>query len=163
MRFEEYITEESTIPATLRRIFELVKMDMKRMSFDQFKKKAEEEWTKASLLLKPEDKERILKIAGFKSSMFAESTIINEDAKHWWELVKAESFPVLSFYPALQVWLELDKAIKGTGGDIKTMLIYAAIFLTLISGKYVVGWMKWKKENKSEYEDERSQGKGGIV
>ncbi len=163
MRFEEYIAEESTIPTALRRIFELVKMDMKRMSFEQFKMKAESEWVKLSMQLAPEDKERILKIAGFKSSMFAESTIINEDAKHFWELVKAESFPVLSFYPALQVWLELDKVIKGTGGDVKAMMIYAAIFLTLISGKYVAGWMRWKKEKPDEYAKERAQGKGGIV
>lgn len=163
MRFEGYIAEESIIPETLKRIFELVKMDMKRMSFDQFKKKAEAEWIKTSMLLSPEDKERILKIAGFKASMFGESTVINESAKHWWDLIKTEAFPTLAFLPAFQVWLELDKMLRGTGGDTKVAMIYAAIWLVLISGKYVKGWMEWKKSNPEEHAKERAEGKGGII
>lgn len=88
---------------------------------------------------------------------------INEDAKHWWDLVKTEAFPTLAFYPALQVWLELDKVLKGTEYSGKVIAFYAAFWLVLMSGKYVAGWMKWKKENPEEYGKERAVGKGGLV
>ena len=92
-----------------------------------------------------------------------ESTIISEDMKHWWELVKTEAFPTLAFYPALQVWLEIDKYIKGSDYNTKVMMFYASLWLVLVSGKYIAGWMKWKKEKPDEYELERSMGKGGLI
>ncbi len=56
----------------------------------------------------------------------------------------------------------LAKALKGDGFD-QTSLFYAALWLVLISGNYMSGWLKWKKENPEEYERERAQGKGGLI
>lgn len=90
-------------------------------------------------------------------------SIVNEDARHWWELIKGEAFPTLAFYPALQVWLELDKMLKGTQYSGKVIGFYAAFWLILVSGKYITQWNKWRKDNPGEFAAERSQGKGGIV
>mgnify|MGYP000938184447 CR=1 FL=1 len=95
-------------------------------------------------------------------SMTSES-LINEDARHWWKLIKQEGFPTLAFYPALQVWLEMDKCLKGDTFNTKVIMFYAALWLVIVSGKYVAGWMKWKKEKPNEYELERSMGKGGLI
>jgi len=83
-----------------------------------------------------------------------ENTELNEDFAHYWELMKQEAFPVLAFYPALQVWLELDKMLKTNSigsNSIKVMLVYSAIWLFLVSGKYIKSWNKWRKENPEEY------------
>jgi hypothetical protein len=79
---------------------------------------------------------------------------INEDFKHYWDLIKTEGFPVLAFYPCLQAWLEIDKLIRGTGGDFKVMGIYALIWAFLVSGKFIKGWQKWRKDRPEEYEQE---------
>ncbi len=102
-------------------------------------------------------------VSGMKSYFGMRESTINEDARHWWELIKQEAFPTLAFYPALQIWLEMDKYIKGDSFDTKVMMFYAALWLTLVSGKYITGWMKWKKEKPDEYSKERSMGKGGLV
>lgn len=88
---------------------------------------------------------------------------LNESLSHWWDTVKSEGFPTLAFYPALQVWLEIDKYLRGQGLDIRLISIYSAFWLLLVSGKYVKGWMHWKKQNPEEYEKERAEGKGGII
>jgi hypothetical protein len=84
-----------------------------------------------------------------------ESTELNEDFKHYWELIKSEAFPTLAFYPALQVWLEIDKILKAGNGNYKIMIIYAIIWLLLVSGKFITGFKKWKKEHPEEYYAER--------
>jgi len=88
---------------------------------------------------------------------------INEDAAHLWKLIKTEAFPTMSFYPALQVWLELDKVLKGTEYSGKVIGFYASFWLILISGKHIAQWMKWKKENPEQYKKEREEGNGGIL
>jgi hypothetical protein len=88
---------------------------------------------------------------------------LQEDLKHWWDLVKQEAFPTLAFYPALTVWCEIDKIIKGQPYSMKIVACYASLWLVLMSGKYVAGWLKWKREKPDEYEAERLRGEGGIV
>jgi len=90
-------------------------------------------------------------------------SVINEDLSHWWDTVKSEGFPTLAFYPALNVWLELDKVFQGQDINIKRTIVYSLFWLLLISGKYIRGWMDWKKQNPDEYKKERMRGKGGIV
>jgi hypothetical protein len=88
---------------------------------------------------------------------------LDEDAKHWWELVKQEAFPTLAFYPALQIWLELDKMLKGTEYSGKIISFYAAFWLLLVSGKYVKGWLDWKKDNPEQHAKEVEMGGGGLI
>jgi hypothetical protein len=98
-----------------------------------------------------------------KPTRLGESDDVNESTKHWWDLVKTEAFPTLAFYPALSIWLEIDQLMKGNDMDLKKVTIYALFWVLLVSGKYVKGWMDWKKQNPEEYKAERLQGKGGIV
>lgn len=88
---------------------------------------------------------------------------LDEDAKHWWELIKQEAFPTLAFYPALQVWLEFDKMLKGTQYSGKVIAFYAAFWLLLVSGKYVKGWLDWKKDNPEQHAKEVEMGGGGLI
>lgn len=89
--------------------------------------------------------------------------MVNEDLAHWWDVVKTEAFPTLAFYPALTIWLEIDKLFNDKDMDMKKTVVYASLWILLVSGKYVKGWMKWKKQNPDEYNTERAMGKGGIV
>ena len=88
---------------------------------------------------------------------------VNEAMKHWWDVVRAEGFPTLAFYPGLTVWLELDKLFQGQDINATKTICYAMLWLLLVSGKYVKGWMDWKKANPEEYAAEKAQRKGGIV
>ncbi len=73
--------------------------------------------------------------------------VLNEDLAHWWEVVKSEAFPTLAFYPALTIWLDIDKLFAGQDINIKKTVIYASMWILLVSGKYLNGWLKWKKQN----------------
>jgi len=80
--------------------------------------------------------------------------IVNEDFKHYWQLIKDEGFPVLAFYPGLSVWMELDKLLSGGDFNLAKTGVYAAFWLVLVSGKFLKGWEKWKKEKPEEFEKE---------
>jgi len=88
---------------------------------------------------------------------------LNEDWAHFWETVKSEAFPSLSFFPALNIWLEIDKLIKGSDASTKTIIVYAIIWLLLISGKFIKQFYKWKKDNPDEYYDERPKKRKGLI
>jgi len=150
---------------------------LKDYSWNQVKKKFQEAWNKIVNFIECSDNDiEISKNAlqvinkhmgtNYKDlreiSSLRESVELNEDITHWWEVIKSEAFPTLSFYPALQCWLELDKLLKGNGFNGTVIAIYAVFWLLLVSGKYVKGWLDWKKQNKSEYDAERKLGKGGL-
>jgi hypothetical protein len=85
-----------------------------------------------------------------------ESTELNEDWARYWDLIKGEAFPALSFFPALTVWLEIDKIIRSSGdANARVIIVYGLIWLLLISGKFIKGFKKWKKEHPEEYYEER--------
>jgi len=86
--------------------------------------------------------------------------VLYEDWKHWWEKVKTEIFPALSFYPALQAWLEIDKVIKNqniTFENVLVIAVYGIFWVALISLKYSREWLHWKKKNPHEYELEQME------
>jgi hypothetical protein len=88
--------------------------------------------------------------------LYEEEDLLTEDFKHYWELIKTEMFPIVSFWPALQAWLEIDKLIKSTGeANYTALAIYGIFWVFLVSGKYLLGWKKWKKENPEEYKKEK--------
>jgi len=86
---------------------------------------------------------------------------LNEDWTHFWDLIKGEAFPSLAFYPMLQVFFEVDNLIKGSGVDIKRVIVYGIFWAFLVSGKYIKQFRKWKKENPEEYDAER--GRKGLM
>lgn len=162
MRFENYINESSFIENTMN------KLKTKSGSIEIFLK---DQFSKLSNKLKEEGQEdAALKLINkaFKTNYKSLDEIskgkvqplkegteyLNEDIAHWWDVVKAEAFPTLAFYPALTVWLEIDKLIKGNSADMRTIIVYSVFWILLISGKYIKGWHKWKKENPEEYKKE---------
>ena len=80
--------------------------------------------------------------------------MINEDLKHFWSFVESQSWVGLAFFPILQLYLELEKLLAGTGVDLKRTLVYGAIFLFIMSAKHVQLYNKWKRENPAEWEME---------
>uniref|UniRef100_A0A6M3JNS6 Uncharacterized protein n=1 Tax=viral metagenome TaxID=1070528 RepID=A0A6M3JNS6_9ZZZZ len=80
---------------------------------------------------------------------------VNEDFAHYWELIKNEAFPTFAFYPALKIWLELDKLLSGGGFNKNVVIVYAVFWALLVSGKYAKSWFDWKKKNPKEYEKEK--------
>lgn len=84
-----------------------------------------------------------------------ESFIINEDFKNFWKFVKIESWPVITIFPSLQVWFEIDKLLFGNGDiDEQKIAFYGSFWLIMITGNFVKQWNKWRKENPEEYEKE---------
>ena len=82
------------------------------------------------------------------------SVSVNEDLKHYWDFVKSEAFPTLSFYPALTAWLELDKLLSGGDFNSYKFGVYGLFWLILISSKFVSMWKKWKINHPDEFEKE---------
>ena len=91
-----------------------------------------------------------------KQKPITESNEINEDFKHYWELLKMEGFPTLAFYPALTAWIEIGK-ILDPEMNVNWMKfgVYALFWLLLVSGKYLKQFHDWKKQNPDEYFSER--------
>ena len=93
-----------------------------------------------------------------------ENTELNEDFAHWWSTFKGEAFPTLAFYPALSVWLELDKLFAAAGAAVPGVNwvkvgAYALMFVFLVSGKYLKQWQKWRKNNPEEADKEAEERK----
>lgn len=162
MKLRAYLINEISFPSWVLRSFNMIKKVLSKMTFSQFNKECEKSFRELVAVIDPDDLSRFLKKLGIDERILKES-VVNEDAKHWWELIKTEAFPALSFYPALQVWLELDKMIKGTEYSGKVIGFYAAFWLLLISGKYIKGWIEWKKQNPDQYKLEKSWGGGGLI
>ena len=77
--------------------------------------------------------------------------IMNENFAYYWKEISAQLFPVLSFYPALKCFLELDKLLASSGDmNIRTLIVYGVFFVSLISGKYLLSWNKWRKAGRPE-------------
>jgi hypothetical protein len=93
-----------------------------------------------------------------KVPIFETKDIINEDFKRFWEFFKFESWPILTIFPSLQVWFEIDKLLFGNG-DIneKKLAFYGTFWLLMITGNFVKQWNKWRKEHPEEYEKEGSK------
>jgi hypothetical protein len=170
-RLEKYMVNEISMPSWVTGTFNKIKDELEKLSFSQFKKKCEDAH-KTVMASVPETSEKEMfeleqeldiptHLRYYKTKN--EPDEINEDAAHLWGLIKAEAFPTLAFYPALQVWLELDKILKGTPYSGKVIGFYAAFWLILMSGKHITQWKKWKKEYPDEYEKEKSVGKGGLL
>jgi hypothetical protein len=151
MRLQRYITEGQSLQDIISRISHFNPRQLQDFLRDKFNKAFGTNY-------------RYLEdIYDEKIKPLRESTTLNEDLGHWWNIVSTEGFGALSFYPALNVWLEIDKLLRGQDINMRVVIVYSMLWVLLISGKYVKGWMDWKKQNPEEYEKERQQGKGGIV
>jgi hypothetical protein len=80
------------------------------------------------------------------------SELINEDIKHLWSFITDQAWGGMVFYPMLQLYMELDKLLVGSGVDIKKTLVYFAIFLFILSAKHLQLYKKWKKDNPVDWE-----------
>lgn len=91
-----------------------------------------------------------------------ESNRIDEDWKHFWDVISAEGFFNIKFWPALSIWMIIGNSLlgylKGTPidpTDMKAAAVYGAIWLALASGKFIKDFKEWKKQNQDEYYAER--------
>jgi len=103
-------------------------------------------------------------IKKMSSSRISESFELNEDFKHWWEIIKDQGWFNITFYPALQVWFEVASLVqnflKGEALDqttIKKAVFFGILWLVLTSAKFAKDFYKWKKENPEEYSKERGK------
>ena len=165
MRLEEYLNEnmelsENIFIAALKKL----KSKTEKTAFKVFKGA----WDKIAKMIRPDQEDRALTIINkqfgtrYKSltqigkDTIKESTDINEDWKHYWEMLKFEGFPTLAFFPALTSWIELGKLFEPDQAVNWTKFsVYALFWLMLVSGKFVGEFRKWKKENPEEFAAER--------
>ena len=168
MKFERFILNENLVDKAISNI---KKMDFKRLKkflMDNFNEFVQEiqamglEKETISIINKGFDT-RYRSLEQIRRERLRESSELNEDLAHWWDIVKGEAFPTLAFYPALTVWLELDNLLRGQDVNMRVVIVYSLFWILLVSGKYIKGWKKWKEQNPDEYEAERAHGKGGII
>jgi len=166
MRFENYINEGILVEA----VFQKYLKKLSNKPANTAEKTLKNNWIKLANILKSNQLENdaldiinkhlntkytsLDQISKMQIASMPNEGVLVEDFKHFWNLIKIEGFPILSFYPMLQVWLELDKLIKGSGADYTAMGVYGLFWALLVSGKFIKGWSKWKKENPEEYEKE---------
>jgi len=92
-----------------------------------------------------------------------ESTLV-EGWTHWWDFVKAENWPAMSFFPALSAWMEINNWLGGTTDfNFKRFGFYAMFWVLLVSGKYLKDFIKWKHESPEDFAKEKKQGKQGLL
>lgn len=165
MKFYKYISEDITLSEGT--LFQKLLKKIGNKSTNIAKKIFKDNWTKLANIIKNQGKEkRALQIinkafnTNFSSldqitkSKIQESNNINEDFAHFWDFLKDQAFPTLSFYPALTAWLELDKLLSGGDFSLTKTLVYATFWLLLVSGKFVKSWKRWKQQNPEEWEKE---------
>lgn len=129
-----------------------------------FLKKSWDETTKTLKNAGLEEKALDIINKGFKTNFTSLDQIgrmpikesVNEDFKHWWEVMKMEGFPTLAFYPALTAWIEIGKLLEPDQAVNWTKFgVYALLWVGLVTGKYLKGFFKWKKEHPEEFLAER--------
>ena len=169
MRLKQYINESAAKGGVQKYFDKLLKMPPNKAE-----KVMKDSWTEFSNLLKvrvlEDDAIKIInkhfktrytsldQIDKGKISSLPSIKIVNEDIKHYWDFIKGEAFPTLSFYPALSCWLELDKLLRASGDfDGMKFSIYAVFWAVLVSGKFIALWKKWKKENPKQFKKEGSK------
>ncbi len=168
MKFENYLKEqnlnENIIIDTLKKIAGKPANTVMKLFKDGFKKfiglfQEQDDMTQQDILgainkgfgLKLKDVDDLKRQI---RANLKESEQLDEDWKHYWDLIKGEAFPALSFYPALTVWLEIDKLIRGNDANTRVIIVYGLLWLLLISGKFIKGFREWKKNNPEEYAEE---------
>jgi hypothetical protein len=162
MKFKSYLKEDEILNEGA--FFQKLLNKIGNKSTNVVKKIFKDNWIKLATIIKANGLEnstlsiinRYLK-TNFRSidqiEKMAIKESVNEDFKHYWNLIKGEGFPALSFYPLLQVFLEVDKLIKNTGeANVKAIVIYGLFWVLLVSGKHLKGWFDWKKANPKEHE-----------
>ena len=165
MRLEDHLEDSYLAEGKMDNILK----KLWRMPLKQAEKLMRDSWKKMTSVIKKQGKEEeILHLinkyftTGFRNlddvarQKIKESKDerVNEDLAHFWDLAKVELFPAFSFYPALQVWMNIDKIIQGEPASFKVIAAYSLWFLFLISGKHIAQWAKWKKDNPKEFEKE---------
>ena len=179
MRFEDYLREEQAINEG---VLSNALKKIKNKSLGSIRKLFKDSWENLAKLTKAKGLEKdALRIINrhmgtrwktldqISKAKIVENTELNEDVAHWWKKIKEEAFPTLAFYPALSVWLELDKLFSVAGAAVPGVNwakvgIYAVFFLLLVSGKYLKGWAQWAKDNpeEKEIEDKAAKQKKGF-
>lgn len=147
MKFHNFIITEGVIQNVIK--------GLKNLSYRQFVNKAEESIRELIDKLTEEGKEdEALKIINraYKSNFKSFSQIVDAKPKleessieDYWKIIKSELFPTLTFYPALSVWLEIDKLFKGSEPNMRIVIIYSLFWVALITGKFIQN----KKEKQS--------------
>jgi len=163
MRLRTYLLNELFISnPEVERLINFIRKELKIMTMQEVERKCRESFNTIFIEKKYVKNKEALEnfIEKYKLNRIMD---VNEDFRHWWQLVSKEAFPTLAFYPALQVWLELDKYIKNENFNVKIIVFYAALWIVIVTGKYIIGWIKWKKENPDEYDAERRIGRGGLI
>jgi len=166
MRLETYLNESASKNMFMRFMNKLVTMQhkpaVKKMKNSFIKLQAEIEGTELeSKILASINKN--LGTSWKSLNQIAKADInripkgINEDFKHFWDEVKGNGMPALMFYPALQVFMEVDNILRGLTWSKTILIFYSVLWIVLVSLSHVAKWKKWKKDAPSEYEVEGSK------
>lgn len=173
MRFEEYIKEEEQM-LILEGVFQKILGKIANKPINKVKNIFQEHWRRLANLLQKQDLENdalriINKQLGThfrsldqitKADIAKMPAKLTEDFAHYWGFLKDNAFTATLIFSGLQIFFELDKLIKTQEPDFKTLIVYAAMWVVLVSGKYIKDYIHWKKQNPEEFERE---GRPGLI
>ena len=165
MRLEYFINDK---PILNENVFTNMLRKIKNQSIKSVQNTFKGAWLKIASALKDKEQE-VLQVINSKfgtnyrsfdqiskAKPIMEGNEINEDWKHYWEIIKAEGFPTLAFYPALTAWIEIGKLLEPDMNVNWTKFgTYALFWLLLISGRFIKQFRDWKKQSPDEYYAER--------
>jgi uncharacterized protein (UPF0335 family) len=60
---------------------------------------------------------------------------INEGFKEWYDEAKMHGYNALAFYPLLNMFMEIDKLIKGQDYSMRILIVYFVLWVGVIAGK----------------------------
>ena len=161
MRFQKYLNESL--------VDNLIK-PIKKFTAEKAKKFLKQKWNELQKIIKDQGIEAdFLKIinknlkTNYKSldqinNETLSESYLTEDFTHFWNYFKDNTFPALSFYPALTIWLELDKIFDGGSINLQKIGVYGVFFITLLAGSHLKNWYQWKKKNPEEFKEEGEPG-----
>ena len=122
---EEVLTEDAQ--SLFRQVWASIKK-LNPMKLVDFLKGKYEEWVEQA---DPKLKDKVKKVVG-KNVPVSEG--IGDAIKGWWKDVEKRAYPALEFYPALTVFIEIDKLIKGA--NFRILTFYAIFWLVIVSIKH---------------------------
>lgn len=172
MRFQNYVEDK---PIINENIFSNLISKVSNYSYNKLKKLFKKSWIAVADAIRTTGKEdQILAVINSKlntnyrsldkitNAKINESENLNEGWKQFWDVISAEGFFNLKFFPALQVWFELANILttylKGSpidAANIKATIFYGLLWLGLASGKFIKDFFEWKKKDQDTYYAER--------
>ena len=169
MRLDDYLEREELNEGQKQKQFLRFLDDLKDKSSTAIVNMFKKEWNKLLAILQNQDLENdALKIINKRMGThykklddisraklvkgMVKEDVLNEDVTHWWREIRGTTYGIVSFYPAFQCFIQLNKLMDGVKPNMKKILIYGLMYIFIVSGRYIMTWNDWRKSPEGKEE-----------